>query len=279
MAGNSKYKIAIPYFGGKFSHLEWLLPLLPKCNHFVDLFCGSLAVSLNREPSPIETVNDLNDDIIHFFSVLRNDPEQLIRQLKLTPYSEAEYRKAWEQCDDSIERARRFFVRSRMSYGSMGAQQRNKGWNMATKTSRCQVSESVNRWIKGTEKLFELVSRLKMFQISNKHFSELLQRLNDPGVLIYADPPYDFGIRTGKQEYKHDFTEDDHRELAHDLNTTKSMVALSGYDTPLMRALYQHFYMTKGPVTKKTLSKSPRQECLWTNYNPLTINGQLAIAI
>lgn len=49
--------IAFGWYGGKFSHLDWLLPLLPECHHYCEPFAGSAAVLLNREPSPVETCN------------------------------------------------------------------------------------------------------------------------------------------------------------------------------------------------------------------------------
>lgn len=63
--------IAFGWYGGKFSHLDWLLPLLPKCHHYCEPFAGSAAVLLNREPSPVETYNDLDGEVVNFFRALR----------------------------------------------------------------------------------------------------------------------------------------------------------------------------------------------------------------
>ena len=46
--------IAFGWYGGKYSHLDWLLPLLPKTTHFCEPFGGSAAVLINRLPSPVE---------------------------------------------------------------------------------------------------------------------------------------------------------------------------------------------------------------------------------
>jgi DNA adenine methylase len=56
---NSKKLIAFGWYGGKFSHLDWLLPLLPQKPYFCEPFGGSAAVILNREPAEVETYNDL----------------------------------------------------------------------------------------------------------------------------------------------------------------------------------------------------------------------------
>ncbi|HZL37510.1 MAG TPA: DNA adenine methylase [Tepidisphaeraceae bacterium] len=48
-AGGKKI-IAFGWYGGKYSHLDWLVPLLPKCHHYCEPLGGSAAVLLNRAP-------------------------------------------------------------------------------------------------------------------------------------------------------------------------------------------------------------------------------------
>ena len=83
--------IAFGWYGGKFSHLNWLLPLLPKAQHYCEPFAGSAAVLLNREPAPVETYNDIDGEVVNFFRVLRDQKEQLIEAIGLTPFSRAEF--------------------------------------------------------------------------------------------------------------------------------------------------------------------------------------------
>src|SRR5205823_13902933 len=108
--------IAFGWYGGKFNHLDWLLPLLPDCHHYCEPFAGSAAVLLNREPSPVETYNDLDGEVVNFFRVLREQKEDLIEAIGLTPFSREEFHRALseeaseEAVDSDVERARRFFV-------------------------------------------------------------------------------------------------------------------------------------------------------------------------
>jgi DNA adenine methylase len=62
--------IAFGWYGGKYSHLDWLLPLLPPSQHFCDVFGGSAAVIINRPPAPVETYNDIHSEVVNFFRVL-----------------------------------------------------------------------------------------------------------------------------------------------------------------------------------------------------------------
>lgn len=108
--------IAFGWYGGKFSHLDWLLPLLPETIHYCEPFGGSAAVLLNRKPSPVETYNDVYGDVVLFFRVLREQPDELIRAIGLTPFSREELEIACSEPSSAlsdIERARRFFVRAR----------------------------------------------------------------------------------------------------------------------------------------------------------------------
>ena len=82
-----KKMIAFGWYGGKYSHLDFILPNLPNGEtHFCDVFGGSAAVLINRKPAPLETYNDLDSELVNFFRVLRSEPEQLIRQIGLTPF-------------------------------------------------------------------------------------------------------------------------------------------------------------------------------------------------
>ena len=62
--------IAFGWYGGKYSHLDWLLPLLPECHHYCEPFGGSAAVLINRPPAPVETYNDIDGEVANFFRVL-----------------------------------------------------------------------------------------------------------------------------------------------------------------------------------------------------------------
>lgn len=61
---------AIAYTGSKQKLLKELLPLFPKYDRFVDLFCGGLSVSLNVD-GPV-LANDIQTPIISMYSAMRD---------------------------------------------------------------------------------------------------------------------------------------------------------------------------------------------------------------
>src|SRR6516162_7640200 len=87
----ARKRIAFGWYGGKFSHLEWLLPLLPDCHHYCEPFAGSAAVLLNRAPAPVETYNDLDGEVVNFFRTLRDEKDRLLEAIGLTPFSREEF--------------------------------------------------------------------------------------------------------------------------------------------------------------------------------------------
>src|SRR5258707_1347980 len=127
ITGRQDVKPPFTYFGGKLSIAERIMALLPPHGHYVEPFAGSLAVLLAKPLSPMETVNDLDGDLMGFWRVLRDRPADLERVCALTPHSRAEQAASYdrEDCDD-LERARRVWVR--LTQGRGGHLWRGTGW-------------------------------------------------------------------------------------------------------------------------------------------------------
>ena len=114
------------YPGAKWSIADWIIAHFPSeyeklC--YLEPFAGSAAVFFNKNPSRVETINDLDSNIVNLFRVLRDRPEELRRAIELTPYSREEYEQAVESFDhpDPLEKARRFydFITLQMRYNFM----------------------------------------------------------------------------------------------------------------------------------------------------------------
>ena len=162
--------IAFGWYGGKFSHLDWLLPLLPPATHYCEPLGGSAAVLLNRKPSPIETYNDIDGEIVNFFRVLREQQEALIKAIGLTPFSREEFEIAISEPTDELsglERARRFYVRARQVRTGLAQTASNGRWAHCRLTSRAGMAGAVSRWLGSVEGLPEIAQRLLRVQIEN----------------------------------------------------------------------------------------------------------------
>lgn len=261
--------IAFGWYGGKFSHLDWLLPLLPKATHYCEPFGGSAAVLLNREPAPIETYNDIDSEIVNFFRVLREHKEELIEAIGLTPFSREEFERAIappSQKLSELERARRFFIRARQVRTGLAQTASAGRWANCLLTSRAGMAGAVSRWLGSVEGLSEIVQRLLRIQIENAPAIDVIKRYDSEETLFYCDPPYPHSSRGDSRAYGYEMTDEEHRKLACVLHTVKGKVALSGYHCDLMDELYGNWrYIESEPKNCHSIKK-PRTEVLWVNY-------------
>lgn len=271
-------RIAFGWYGGKFSHLDWLLPLLPKCHHYCEPFSGSAAVLLNRQPSPVETYNDIDGEVVNFFRVLRDCHEELIRVIALTPFSREEYYCAIYGITDGIseiERARRFYIRARQTRTGLAQTASLGRWANCKNTSRAGMSGVISRWLGGVEALDDIAQRLIRVQIENRPANEVIKLYDSSSTLFYCDPPYLHATRGDTQAYSFEMSEDQHREFADTVNQCEGKVAVSGYDHPLMDELFPTGRWFKTLSNDRTIhsTKEMRQEVLWTNFHPNSQEG------
>lgn len=261
--------IAFGWYGGKFSHLDWLLPLLPQTKHFCEPFGGSAAVLINREPSPIETYNDMDSEVVNFFRVLREQKEALIEAIGLTPFSREEFELALtrpEQDISDLERARRFFVRARQVRTGLAQTASSGRWANCLLTSRAGMAGAVSRWLGSVEDLSAIAQRLLRVQIEHAPAVDVIRRYDSEETLFYCDPPYPHSARGDSNAYAYEMADEEHRELAFVLHNVKGKVALSGYRCDLLDELYSDWYCIEAPVKNCHSIKKPRTEVLWVNY-------------
>ncbi|MCA9996080.1 MAG: DNA adenine methylase [Anaerolineales bacterium] len=269
-------KIAFGWYGGKYSHLDWLLPLLPEATHYCEPFGGSAAVLINRQPSPIETYNDIDGEVVNFFRVLRTQKEALIEAIGLTPFSREEFRDAINDTGSplsDLERARRFFIRARQVRTGLAQSASEGRWAHCKLTSRAGMAGAVSRWLGSVEGLAEVAQRLLRVQIENDPAIQIIQRYDSEETLFYCDPPYVHESRSDINAYAYEMSDDEHRELAAVLHRVKGKVAVSGYHCSLMDELYGDWKMVAAPSrkahstnTRSDSLKQDRTEVLWINY-------------
>lgn len=269
--------IAFGWYGGKYSHLDWLLPLLPPTTHYCEPFGGSGAVLINRPPSPVETFNDIDGEIVNFFRVLRDHKDELLEAIGLTPFSREELRTAVSQTSRDIsdlERARRFFVRARQVRTGLAQTASEGRWAHCKLTTRAGMAGAVSRWLGSVEGLSEIAQRLLRVQIENAPAIEVIERFDSPDTLFYCDPPYVHSSRSDTNAYAYEMSDDEHRELAQVLRSVKGKVALSGYSCDLMDELYGDWIVVEAPSraahstnTNADAKKQNRTEMLWVNYS------------
>jgi DNA adenine methylase len=261
--------IAFGWYGGKFSHLNWLLPLLPACHHYCEPFAGSAAVLLNRPPSPVETYNDIDGEVANFFRVLRDQRDALIEKIGMTPFSREEFYYSVSKNParmDDLERARLFYVRARQARTGLAQTASLGRWANCKNTSRAGMSGVVSRWLGAVEDLPYIAERLLRVQIENRPATEIIRLYDDANTLFYCDPPYVHISRTDKKAYGYEMTDTEHRSLAYTLNRCKGKVVISGYSCDLMDELYKGWTRKLAPEKMCHSVKKSRTEVIWMNF-------------
>lgn len=264
--------IAFAYYGAKNGMLPQLLPLLPITDHYVEPFAGSAAVLMNRRPANIETLNDLNGDIVNFFRVLRDHTSQLVKSLELTPYAYQEFYQAWEPSDCPVESARRFYIRTQMDVAKAG-HKKDRSWSVNKKFIPGSHSSAANNFHSKVDGFYAIANRLKYVQIDGRDALDCIKKFDSKDTLFYCDPPYLPATRTSSNDYKFELKQDGHIELSKVLNSIKGKAAVSGYDHPLYNELFKGWIKIEFKSKQVPMSRGKgrvRQEVLWLNYDPPT---------
>lgn len=221
----------------------------------------------NKEPCHIETVNDLHDEVVNYFQVLRDNGKELRNLIELTPYSRTEYERAYERCDSDVELARRFCVRCWMGFGNSNLYK--NGFKSGQQTRSPNPAKA---WAKLPETMKIASERLKGVQIECLPALELISRYDTEDVFMYIDPPYLHGTRKNYL-YKYEMNDNEHEKLLKTVVSHPGKIFLSGYDNDM----YEDYLFKWNKVQKETRAENglARTETLWMNYD--IYEGQMSI--
>lgn len=262
----------IKYPGAKWRMAEWIVSLMPPHKSYLEPFFGSGAVFFTKPPSRIETINDMDGEIVNLFRVVRDMPEALERAVALTPYSREEYERAWEQhkggdVTDPVEKARLTLVRYWQAVGSR--QIYRAGWRRDV--AGREAAYTMRNWVQLPVQIIAAMERLREAQIEQFDAVELIRRFASKDVLIYADPPYVLTARSQKQ-YNVEMDDTQQVELLKALLNHPGPVILSGYESELYNDALQEW--TKLYHKNTAENGFARTEVLWLNYEPqMTLFG------
>lgn len=259
------------WHGGKWLLAPWIIEHFPTHQAYVEPFGGAGSVLMRKDRSYAEVWNDLDQDVVNLFRVLRSESaENLVEALRLTPFSREEFDLAYTTSDNPLERARRLVVRSFMGFGS-------NGHNMKAKTGfRANSNRSgttpARDWVNYPDSLASVVDRLQGVIIENKDAVAVMQQHDGPDALHYVDPPYlpstrslanPYDIKYRGGMYAHEMAEEDHPALLDALRSLSGMVVLSGYPSPVYDSALTGWLR----VERDALADGARarKEVLWIN--------------
>lgn len=258
-------KAITKYPGGKWKIAKWIISNIPEHRSYLEVFFGSGAVLFNKPRSPIETVNDLDDNVVNLFEWIRKDPERLAHEIYWTPYARQVFEGAFGgefrgESNESLEKAVNFYIRLNMGYGFRTTGER-VGWRNDIRGR--EKAYAAIEWSDLPKRIMQAAERLRGVQIEHQPAIKLIQRYNFLDVCIYADPPYVPNTR-GKKQYRYEMDETDHEELLDTLLDHKGPVILSGYENELYNKRLKGWRKKQKKI--RCITQSERTEVLWMNF-------------
>lgn len=261
------YRSVLKYPGSKWNIAEQIVSILPKHHSYVEPFFGSGAVLFRKQPSDIETINDLDRDVVNLFRCIQEDSERLARMVMTTPFSREKYEDTYKldiceimMPDEPYHKALCFLIQCWQGHGF-----RTNGYKVGWKNDvqGREKAYALWNWYRLPEWIIDIAERLRTVQIENRPAIELIKRFNYKNVLMYLDPPYVLDTRAGKQ-YKHEMPNTDHEELLRTILQSDAQIIISGYESDMYNDYLKDW-------NKKTFLSNAeyglkREEVVWFNF-------------
>lgn len=265
MSEQPKVTALAPWFGAKRNLAAAIVRELGNHRAYWEPFCGSMAVLLAKPTATMETVNDLNGDVINLARVVQDERlgAALYRRLRRTLMSEQLHREAAERWkaagyrgdgEPSVDAAYDYFLCAWLGRnGVAGTGSYNQGFCVRYTANG---GHAAKRWTSVIDSIPAWRRRLRNVTILCRDAFEIIERINDaPRTAIYIDAPY---IRKGAK-YVHDFEMNDHRRLAESLRRfNKARVVVSYYREPELDEWYAGWACVPLKATKALVNQGMR---------------------
>jgi len=209
---------------------------------YVEPFGGGASVLIQKSRSYAEIYNDLDGEIVNLFRVARDDGERLAQACELTPFARSEFVESYDPHGDPMEQARRTLIRAFMGFSSAGASGQVTGFRA---NSNRRGTTPAHDWMNFPDHLRAVVQRLRGVVIENRDAIDVMKHHDCDEAVHYVDPPYVHSTRHFRERsksYRHEMTDEQHRQLASLLMSLKGAVVISGYRCPLYDELFDSWH-------------------------------------
>jgi DNA adenine methylase len=220
----------LSYIGGKNRLANKIIAILPEHVTYVEAFAGGCQVLFRKDPSKVEVINDLSEDIVNFFRVCQSHHEELVRYLSFTVVSRSWFNLLAKQDPISltdVQRAARFFYLQKNCFGGL----------VVNRHYHYSVVEQANFNPATFPKLLrETHDRLSRVQIESLPYEEIIKKYDRPTTFFYLDPPY-----WGRSLYAFNLSNEDFVTMRDRLRCIQGKFLLSINDVPEIREIFKEF--------------------------------------
>jgi DNA adenine methylase len=260
MAAKNLAKPIVPWMGGKSKLSNLILPLFPKHDCYVELFCGGAALFfVNDSPARASILNDINGELVNLYRVVQHHLVEFLNQFRLAISSRQIFewhKQTPPEILTDIQRAARFYYLQQHAFGGKSA-----GQTLGTGTT--SKSFDISRI---DERLSAAYERLGGTLVENLPWEKCLVKYDRDHTFFYADPPYwqvaGYGVDFPLKEYE---------ALAAQMRSCKGKVMVSINDHPDMRKVFEGFSFKVLPIkysiSSKAEDRKKANELLFMNWS------------
>ncbi len=222
------------WLGGKSQLARTIIDMMPEHHHYCEVFGGAGWVLFKKTASKLETINDINGDLVNLYRVFKYHPDALVQEFETQLISRDEFERLKASNSKTltdIQRAARFYYLLRTCFGAKISEP-----NFFSHVER-KPHLKLGDELKLT--LSKIHHRLQKVNIENRNFDTLIQKMDRPTTLFYLDPPY---YNCENYYGKDIFSREDFAKLNNILRNIQGKFILSLNDVPEVRELFEGFY-------------------------------------
>lgn len=258
-----KLRPVVKIHGGSFYKAKDIISQLPENYQnygFAEPFAGAFSVTLQKEPSVKEYLNEIHPELYLIYTEIRDNCTEFQKEVSEIKYTEENFNKALRH---EFRPAVNEYILRNFSRGGL---KKNFAWSERLRGGK---PGDVNGYETKVQQLPLLSQRIKDIALLNLSFEQFIPIVNDENVILYCDPPFFPNTRSSKKCYDYEMTIEQHENLAYMLNLFSGKVLLSGYDC----LEYQRWYKNWNSLIKvmpnhsgQNKKKEKRTENLWKNF-------------
>jgi len=185
---NGSIRPILRWAGGKSDLLPSLIKLLPKTyERYVEPMMGAGALFFGIDPA-VSVLADVNEELINFYRVLRDDEERLIKSLMRLRATKKEYYKVRSgRPRNPMRRAIRFAYLNRLCWNALYRVNMKGQFNVP-------IGSRLPAQLWAPPDLQQAAKRLKRTTLRSSDFGYVLRDVQK-GDFVFLDPPYPKGAR------------------------------------------------------------------------------------
>jgi DNA adenine methylase len=227
----------LAYVGGKRRLAPLIAKVLPTHTTYVEPFAGGCQVFFRKQPSRVEVLNDVDDEVFNFLRIVQTHALELTRILRYVVASRRMHATLLRQNPGDltdIQRAARFLYLQKNSFGGRVTRQ---NYHVCVAQPSNFNPNSIAAAIDNAAR------RLRRVQLECESYEKVLSRYDRPSTFFYIDPPY-----VGLKLYRFNFDEERFEALASQLSGVQGKFLLSINDCSFARQTFRMFKVWSVPV-------------------------------